>query len=41
MKRAWLILYAGDWTIVFEEPQYYSGQLIPIVYQVLEEGPPA
>lgn len=42
MKRAWLVKEYDDtkWSIVFEEPDGRYGTVIPIVYQVLEEGPP-
>jgi hypothetical protein len=42
MRLAWLIYNAeyDTWEIKFEEPEYYSGRLIPIVYQEVQEGPP-
>jgi hypothetical protein len=38
MKLAWLVIDEYGTEIFFEEPEYYSGKLIAIVYTELEDS---
>lgn len=42
MKLAWLVKDYDDtkWSIVFEEPDGRYAEVLPIVYEVVDAGPP-